>query len=652
MLINIFVIVKHIIMLSNIFVVVKHVIILWVIINLVIVIGKKLVIQKLNYPRKVVSLIIYLTVQLWIVIILIYVDIFVELVFPITIIQWFLMIIAIYEIHPKIIEPYYGYFIFFASTISVIWIPFNPNPSKTPPNFKKNPRKKYRQYVKYKGPNDNIAWHDTQGAIKSRTMLNRIYNWAAENNPTLYTYLTKYCSQHLVAPINDTGISKSIFDQEKFNINEPVQLTPTFSKNLLRKLINLSGVYVFNRPTTNEYYVGSNLDFDSRLYGHYQIHRSNVTRLLYTHTRADGIETFLWKEVFVTKNLWVDYIRLNLNQSSDIVAYRILSDFNKYHIRLVEQAIKTYLQPSLNGIGLIIFPQQWDPSDVRKTIRGDRPFIAETTDGKTFNFVSFNEGARILGLSKKIVWKNINYNRYLDCPSVNVKARLFEINRPIRTESQINNPRHVPDAITPIDMSIIKYSQVGVFNQDYQLLGIYKNGSEAAKAYAVSKTVVKNRINKSFVTTSVLGKPVQYFFARNEFTQGNPVVLTNLKTGQVLEYSTVKDCCTDLGLAAASSSFVNRFVKGDELYRGIFKICYSPDYQGPKPTKWIKSDILNFHTPSKTSKLKDILVIIIIFNIFNNFYILSSNYIYIYSYFHNFEIVIHSHLLIFHTFLA
>jgi hypothetical protein len=101
-------------------------------------------------------------------------------------------------------------------------------------------------------------------------------------------------------------------------------------------------------------------------------------------------------------------VKENPQFSNNGQLFRILQSFTQYETRLVEQALKSYLNPALNGQGDISFPVNWDPNDTRDSLLGSRPLIA-TADGEVYQFSSINKASQVLGTSRKTISTVINY---------------------------------------------------------------------------------------------------------------------------------------------------------------------------------------------------------------------------------------------------
>lgn len=255
-------------------------------------------------------------------------------------------------------------------------------------------------------------------------------------------------------------------------------------------------------------------------------------------------------------------------------------------MRQVEQAVHTFLKPSLNGSGDVTFPVNWDPSDVHKSISGERPFMAITIDGKIFDFASLNEGSRVLGTSRKTIEVVLNHDTFVYCEGIDIKARFFEADRAISTESLYSNPYNAPNAVTPIDLQSLPKGKVLAYDTDFKLVATFNNFTEAAEVCGLENYYrVARYVNKRFVLVMLYGVTMILFFAQNPEIKGRtkPVVMTDVTTGIAVKYSSITECCKDLGLATANSGFINAYIKGDRLYRNIYKLCYLADYKGPVP---------------------------------------------------------------------
>jgi hypothetical protein len=52
--------------------------------------------------------------------------------------------------------------------------------------------------------------------------------------------------------------------------------------------------------------------------------------------------------------------------SKDYLIYRVLTSFKQYETRLMEQSLKNFFKPELNGEGDVNLLVNWYPKDLRK----------------------------------------------------------------------------------------------------------------------------------------------------------------------------------------------------------------------------------------------------------------------------------------------
>lgn len=110
------------------------------------------------------------------------------------------------------------------------------------------------------------------------------------------TYLESNCAHLLVAPQGNTGIPQSYFNTDNWTPELKQRLGSSYSKDITMKLSGKSGVYAMYSLPSNEFCIGSNTDFHSRLNNHYSDSLDPLlsNRLLYREvTRVGGFQPFL-----------------------------------------------------------------------------------------------------------------------------------------------------------------------------------------------------------------------------------------------------------------------------------------------------------------------------------------------------------------------
>jgi hypothetical protein len=129
-----------------------------------------------------------------------------------------------------------------------------------------------------------------------------------------------------------------------------------------------------------------------------------------------------------------------LDLSKDYLTYRILTSFTQYETRLLEQSLKSFIKPALNGEGDITLLVNLNPEDFRNSLLGSRPFKAITRECLSYEFTSLNHGQTVLGISRKTIETLMNYpNNLTYCLGVNIECRFYEEGYPLKEKSPYNN---------------------------------------------------------------------------------------------------------------------------------------------------------------------------------------------------------------------
>ena len=70
-------------------------------------------------------------------------------------------------------------------------------------------------------------------------------------------------------------------------------------------------------------------------------------------------KTLLWQPSSILPNYHILFIIGNLEPSRDYLTYKILISFTQYRTRLLEQSLKSFIKPELNGEGDITLLVNW-----------------------------------------------------------------------------------------------------------------------------------------------------------------------------------------------------------------------------------------------------------------------------------------------------
>ena len=185
-----------------------------------------------------------------------------------------------------------------------------------------------------------IPWNYTRNSEAARETLNKIYNRVPENDG-LKKFLTENCLHLLEQQDGNTGISVDIFEHNTILNSDHIKLTKSFSIGLTDGMEGRSGVYMFYQPETQDMYIGSAIDFEGRLRSHYlDFNREKPERLLHIAISKNGADSFIWIPIEEYPNYFTNFsdgdYSSNVHPSQ---VHKILTFFNQYQIRLIEQSI-------------------------------------------------------------------------------------------------------------------------------------------------------------------------------------------------------------------------------------------------------------------------------------------------------------------------
>lgn len=445
-----------------------------------------------------------------------------------------------------------------------------------------------------KGSEDYVQWYDSKAAQKSRLMLNAELDWARDNLPSLYTYLTEHCSHLYQTPTGNTGVLKSMLTPEGFAASDPVQLPANHSALTLPSDIrNSSGCYLMYSAEQDSWYVGAAKGLETRLDLHYHVHNAglkNGASLPFTQfTNEHGMDSLQWKPASVSANHYLDFVQKHPELAPNGQVHHILTHHSQYETRLVECSVKRYLDPSLCGKGEVSFPVNWSPFDERPTITDVRPFKVLTSDGMVLDMNSLSDGARILGTSRKTIEVVLNHDTSITCNGIGAKARLYEDGQPLITTSPYSNPYQVEDIDVGLDYYSLDPRYLYAYDSELNLKATFSNSSEAAKAsgYGDDYYRISRYINKRWLEVVIGGVVTLLLFAQNPLVKGRTkaVVWVELATGISLSFFSINDLLAHIWYTGDASHFIKKHLKRGEELNG-FKVYYATDAKGvlPSPT--------------------------------------------------------------------
>lgn len=293
-----------------------------------------------------------------------------------------------------------------------------------------------------------IPWCHTDNIASARVALKAIYSHYS-GDLAVNQYLRDHCLHLLEAPTGDTGIPTDDFNPSHWTPSYKSQLTNTLSKVALKGFDYQTGTYALYSVPSGDFYIGSTTNIVTRFMNHYSDSRDPFLshRLLYSEINAvGGFNNFLLDMVVGTPDHYLKFVQANLDYAGDTELWRSLQLFTQYEARIYEQAVQTWLSPSLNGPGNITFTTQWDPNDIRFTKLGERPFIVTPADGSSsFTLPSLNAGSEVLGISRKTISTVINYpDTFVECPGIGISCSFSEPHMPALEENPYPNVYHQP----------------------------------------------------------------------------------------------------------------------------------------------------------------------------------------------------------------
>lgn len=113
--------------------------------------------------------------------------------------------------------------------------------------------------------------------------------------------------------------------------------------------------------------------------------------------------------------------------------------------------------------------------------------------------------------------------------------------------------------------------------------GEYSTSGEAAKDFNITRSPIKNNINKKFTQCIVNGLPVLILFCRNTLTSAKnsiAVVVVDKKTNTAYSYSSIADAkrAINMGSTINSGTIKSKYIMRGKLYKNRFLIVEASNY--------------------------------------------------------------------------
>jgi hypothetical protein len=279
-----------------------------------------------------------------------------------------------------------------------------------------------------------------------------------------------------------------------------------------------------------------------------------------------------------TPDHYLKFVQANLDYPVDTKLRRSLLLFTQYEARINEQAVQTWLSPSLNGPGNVSFTTQWGLNYIFPSEVG-RSFIVYPADGSSsFTVPSFTAGTELLGVSRKTISTVINYrDTFVNCPGIGISCRFSEPDMPILEGNPYPNVYNLP-IIEGFDFSTFPMGRVYALTEDFNIHADFPNSRAAAKAFNLGDYYnVSRYINNKFIVCVVSGVTLKLLFAQNPLSKGRtkPVSCLDITTNTTTFFTSVNKCTVGLGKPVSfSSGLISTYIKTGKLFQNKFLIKY------------------------------------------------------------------------------
>lgn len=386
-----------------------------------------------------------------------------------------------------------------------------------------------------------IPWHTTQSISNGIAALHRIYD-SLENGSPLKKFINDHCS-HLMSPLQgNTGIPVS-YGNTKVLLDLPhaVKLNFTHKASQFTSLPGQTGVYVFF--TDNELVqCGSSIRFTNRMQSHYKDSSGGVFVF-----GEHSIDQYNWVPVAYTPNYATEYALNNPITSNE---EQLLTFFTQQEVRSIEQAFSTFANPTnYKHIPVNMWHSNWQPGTDYSHMDTGKKVTWVTLDGQPYSRDSIYAASEELGYSHdrvKAVSKvngalldTVKYGQV----SVSVEGVVKGDTYPdLRSGTPLN---------TCIDTSDLISNMYYLFDSEMNRLatGPFKTAADVKEKLGLPAkyTGIATWCNyMHLIKSTALGISVYVYKVYR--SSDIAMLATNMSTGEVIPYDTVKGMCKKLGL--------------------------------------------------------------------------------------------------------
>lgn len=175
----------------------------------------------------------------------------------------------------------------------------------------------------------------------------------------------------------------------------------------------------------------------------------------------------------------------------------------------------------------------------------------------------------------------MNYITYHKSDVLGEYVRFVDNTKPILNVG-VQNKDHLP-LFSQIDYTSIPEKQIWAYDENFNKVGEYSTSGEAAKDFNITRSPIKNNINKKFTQCIVNGLPVLILFCRNTLTSANnsiAVVVVDKKTNTAYSYSSIAEAkrAINMGSTINSGTIKSKYIMTGKLYKNRFLIVEASNY--------------------------------------------------------------------------
>lgn len=420
----------------------------------------------------------------------------------------------------------------------------------------------------------SIPWDKTRAFKLAKNEVRYFILEESKKEQQLHEFVATNCSHLLDMDTIDSGIPNDILNMNVPGIQRenPVFCTTTYTKSLTSNMHGKAGCYAFLDKTTGEIlYIGSCVDYSSRIYMHYDYLKDLSTIFYKELTKRGGFQTIVLVPLLVSPNRIFQFT--TVYGGASLFAISMLRMLTQYEIRLKEQALLTYYRPLLNSDQPVIF--SFNKAKLYAPTReGSVPVVVVDSNNTKYSFPSIKQAKAFTGLNESTITRSANCIPNPSwCYSADIELKIHFLIESYPTKSHRASSTDFPNL--NYDFNNLPVGAVFFLDEHLNLLKeSYKHSfSHALKSIGIFKSKPGKYVNKEFLMYSpVLEKPVYMVFNPatdrvNGLRQRKLKAVDSKGIEPVLHFVSGKDLMNHFNMTRPFNTYISKGMLVNKRYR-------------------------------------------------------------------------------------